>query len=72
MVKQGRLSVQQAVKYLRGQSYDIKATPIIEPLTPATLKGRVIADSLSPSAFRPVFSVEAPSFSINNKNESNN
>ncbi|MGF1754465.1 TMAO reductase system periplasmic protein TorT [Vibrio makurazakiensis] len=72
MVEQGRLSVHQAVSYLRGQSYDIKATPIIEPLTPTTLQGQVIADSLSPSAFRPVFSVEAPSFSINNKKESNN
>ncbi|MBW3695697.1 TMAO reductase system periplasmic protein TorT [Vibrio sp. T187] len=58
MVEQGRLSVQQAVSYLRGQSYDTKATPTIESLTPTTLGGKVIADSLSPSEYRPIFSVE--------------
>ena len=57
MVEQGRLSVKQATSYLRGQPYEKHSAPIIEALTPATLKDQIIADSLSPSEFRPVFSV---------------
>ena len=57
MVKQGRLSVIQAVKYLRSEPYQLKETPKIESLTPDTLNKETIADSLSPSAFRPEFSV---------------
>ncbi|MFS1948121.1 TMAO reductase system periplasmic protein TorT [Vibrio lentus] len=57
MVEQGRLSVKQAVSYLRDQPYEIHSAPTIEALTPATLKDQIIADSLSPSEFRPVFSV---------------
>ena len=57
MVEQGRLSVKQAVSYLRDQPYEMHSAPTIEALTPATLKDQIIADSLSPSEFRPVFSV---------------
>ncbi|KAB0461994.1 MULTISPECIES: TMAO reductase system periplasmic protein TorT [Vibrio] len=57
MVEQGRLSLKQAINYLRGQPYEKHSAPVIEPLTPATLKDQIIADSLSPSEFRPVFSV---------------
>ena len=57
MVEQGRLSVKQATSYLRGQPYEKHSAPMIEALTPATLKDQIIADSLSPSEFRPVFSV---------------
>ncbi|NOI00925.1 TMAO reductase system periplasmic protein TorT [Vibrio kanaloae] len=57
MVEQGRLSLKQAISYLRGQPYEKHSAPVIEPLTPATLKDQIIADSLSPSEFRPVFSV---------------
>ncbi|MDN3702272.1 TMAO reductase system periplasmic protein TorT [Vibrio artabrorum] len=57
MVAQGRLSVKQAVSYLRDQPYKKHSVPTIEALTPTTLKDQVIADSLSPSEFRPVFSV---------------
>ena len=57
MVEQGRLSLKQAINYLRGQPYEKHRAPVIEALTPATLKDQIIADSLSPSEFRPVFSV---------------
>ena len=57
MVEQGRLSLKQAISYLRGQPYEKHSAPVIEPLTPTTLKDQIIADSLSPSEFRPVFSV---------------
>jgi protein TorT len=55
MVKQGRLSVIQAVKYLRGESYNPIEAPEIEPLTPHNLNQKIIDDSLSPSEFRPTF-----------------
>mgnify|MGYP000050067236 CR=1 FL=1 len=58
MVEQGRLSVEQATNYLRSKPYNKHAAPKIEILTPSTLKDQVIADSLSPSEFRPVFSVQ--------------
>ncbi|MCG9677259.1 TMAO reductase system periplasmic protein TorT [Vibrio sp. Isolate24] len=57
MVKQGRLSVRQAVSYLKGQSYETIEAPIIEALTPKNLKPKVIAESLSPSEYRPTFYV---------------
>ncbi len=57
MVEQGRLSVNQATHYLRKQPYEFHQVPKIEALTPSSLKKEVIADSLSPSEFRPVFSV---------------
>lgn len=57
MVKQGRLSVQQAVNYLQGKPYNRIAAPNIEPLTPKKLDNQVIRDSLSPSKYRPTFYV---------------
>lgn len=57
MVKQGRLSVQQAVSYLRHKDYQRVGAPKIEPLTPKTLNKKVIEDSLSPSEYRPTFYV---------------
>ncbi|NVD07866.1 TMAO reductase system periplasmic protein TorT [Vibrio sp. JPW-9-11-11] len=55
MVLQGRLSVKQAVRYLRNQPYEHVQAPIIEPLTPTQLSPEVIANSLSPSEYRPTF-----------------
>lgn len=57
MVLQGRLVVTQAMHYLRSQPYDKKAVPKISPLTPNTLHTDTIEESLSPSAYRPTFSV---------------
>lgn len=57
MVKQGRLSIQQAVSYLKGEEYDFTVTPNIEQLTPKTLNDKVIRESLSPSEYRPTFYV---------------
>ena len=57
MVKQGRLSVKQAVSYLKGQPYEKSEAPSIEALTPENLKPQVISDSLSPSEYRPTFYV---------------
>ncbi len=59
MVEQGRLSVQQAVSYLRGQAYQPDLAPKIEVLSPKALDKSIVAESLSPSAYRPIFSVEA-------------
>jgi len=71
MVEQGRLSVHQAVSYLRGQSYNVKAAPTIEPLTHSTLQGDVIADSLSPSEYRPIFNVDASGTNVKYKTNNN-
>lgn len=57
MVQQGRMSVQQAVNYLRGLPYQSEQTPVIEPLTPEKLNPNVISQSLSPSEYRPTFHV---------------
>lgn len=57
MVEQGRLSIIQAVHYLRGLPYEKRAAPIIEPLTPHRLNPEVISESLSPSEYRPTFYV---------------
>ncbi|EEX94095.1 TMAO reductase system periplasmic protein TorT [Vibrio orientalis CIP 102891 = ATCC 33934] len=57
MVLQGRLSIQQAVSYLRGEQYEPVMAPIIEPLTPHKLNPKVIEQSLSPSEYRPTFYV---------------
>ncbi|HFQ5440583.1 TPA: TMAO reductase system periplasmic protein TorT [Vibrio vulnificus] len=59
MVLQGRLSVDQAVNYLRHKPYQIHSSPTIEPLTPNTLNFSTIEDSLSPSEYRPIFDVKA-------------
>lgn len=58
MVEQGQLSIRQAVHYLRDEPYQTDLAPNIEVLTPNSLDQQVIAESLSPSAFRPIFSVE--------------
>ncbi|MGD8170484.1 TMAO reductase system periplasmic protein TorT [Vibrio sp. TRT 21S02] len=55
MVEQGRLSLNQAIDYLRGKTYKFSQSPSISPLTPDTLSEKVIADSLSPSEYRPTF-----------------
>lgn len=57
MVEQGRLSILQALDYLRGNPYEKIQAPIIEPLTPNTLNPKVIAQSLSPSEYRPTFNI---------------
>ncbi|KLN63597.1 TMAO reductase system periplasmic protein TorT [Vibrio sp. VPAP30] len=57
MVLQGRLSIEQAVRYLRGEHYNKIEAPVIEPLTPNNLNPDVIAQSLSPSEYRPTFYV---------------
>ncbi|WP_274063739.1 TMAO reductase system periplasmic protein TorT [Vibrio parahaemolyticus] len=59
MVQQGRLSVMQAAHYLRHQPYEKQASPIIKPLTPKTLHDDTIEESLSPSEYRPTFSIKA-------------
>ncbi|OLQ85889.1 TMAO reductase system periplasmic protein TorT [Vibrio panuliri] len=57
MVQQGRLSVQQAIHYLNGTPYEKFEAPIIEALTPNKLNPKVVAESLSPSEYRPTFYV---------------
>lgn len=59
MVLQGRLSVEQALHYLRQQPYDSKISQTIQTLTPNTLNVSTIEDSLSPSEYRPIFEVKA-------------
>ncbi|PMJ89604.1 TMAO reductase system periplasmic protein TorT [Vibrio sp. 10N.261.55.A7] len=59
MVEQGRLSVLQAYDYLTGNPYEYAQAPIIQVITPTdTLENR-IDNSLSPSGYRPTFSVES-------------
>ncbi len=58
MVAQGRLSIIQAARYLRQQPYEKHASPDITPLTPETLYEETIQESLSPSEYRPTFSVK--------------
>lgn len=58
MVEQGRLSIRQAAHYLRGEAYERHAAPEIAKLTPETLDEQIIAESLSPSEFRPTFEVK--------------
>lgn len=60
MVEQGQLSIRQAVHYLRNEPYQTDLAPNIEVLYPDSLDEWIIAESLSPSAFRPIFSVEKP------------
>jgi protein TorT len=57
MVLQGKLSVRQAHAYLNGSYYQANLSPAIEELTPLSLDNTIIDDSLSPSEFRPKFSV---------------
>lgn len=57
MVLQGKLSIRQAYAHLNGRYFEPKLAPAIETLTPKSLDNTVIKDSLSPSEFRPIFSV---------------
>lgn len=57
MVLQGRLSIRQAVDYLRGKEYEKVQAPTIEALTTNKLNSKVIEQSLSPSEYRPTFYV---------------
>ncbi|WP_428476812.1 TMAO reductase system periplasmic protein TorT [Photobacterium japonica] len=60
MAQQAMLSVDQAVRYLEHKPLQRDLAPIVEGLTPDHLPKAVIAESLSPAEFRPVFSVGAP------------
>ncbi|MGR5062468.1 TMAO reductase system periplasmic protein TorT [Photobacterium sp. DNB22_13_2] len=60
MAQQAMLSVDQAVRYLEGKPLKKDLAPILALLTPENLDSKVIAESLSPAEFRPVFHVEAP------------
>lgn len=57
MVLQGRLSIRQAHAFLNEIPYNTKQSPTIETLTPYSLNSTFTHDSLSPSEFRPIFSV---------------
>lgn len=57
MALQGRLSIKQAVDYLQGNAFNKLEAPKIESLTPNNLNPEVIAESLSPSEYRPTFYV---------------
>ncbi|MDB1126186.1 TMAO reductase system periplasmic protein TorT [Vibrio sp. kj40-1] len=57
MVLQGRLSIRQAHAFLNKIPYSTNESPTIETLTPNSLKNTITRDSLSPSEFRPTFSV---------------
>ncbi|CCN81613.1 periplasmic sensory protein associated with the TorRS two-component regulatory system [Vibrio nigripulchritudo SFn27] len=58
MVQQGRISIQQATHYLRNEPFKSNFVPVIEPLTPEQISKTVIADSLSPAEYRPIYMVE--------------
>nr|WP_321460987.1 TMAO reductase system periplasmic protein TorT [uncultured Vibrio sp.] len=58
MVEQGRLSIIQATCYLRGLPYEKQVSPDIISLTPTKLDEDTIQESLSPSEYRPTFSVK--------------
>ncbi|AUI87843.1 TMAO reductase system periplasmic protein TorT [Vibrio azureus] len=58
MVTQGRLSVKQALQYLRGEKYQQQISLPIQALTSDSLSSHTIEDSLSPSEYRPVFNVK--------------
>lgn len=57
MAQQAMLSIDQAVRYLEHKPLQLDLGPIVEGLTPSHLPEAIIADSLSPAEFRPVFSV---------------
>lgn len=56
-VLQGRLSVEMAVRALEGQLTVAHAGPAISVLTPDTVSGTPVAESLAPASFVPVFSL---------------
>ena len=57
MVLQGRMSVDQAVRYLEGKSFISDLGPEIIMLTPEKLNSVVLKNSLSPANYGSVFSV---------------
>ncbi|WCE31442.1 TMAO reductase system periplasmic protein TorT [Vibrio sp. SCSIO 43137] len=59
MVLQGQLSLMQASAYLKDKEFDELLSPRIEKLTPDSLNKTIIDESLSPSEFRPIFSIGA-------------
>ncbi|MCL9777214.1 TMAO reductase system periplasmic protein TorT [Vibrio sp. S4B1] len=59
MVEQGRVSIQQAVSYLRHEPYGHDLAPSIDTLTPDNLSVDAIEESLSPTGFRPIFNVHS-------------
>ncbi len=58
MVEQGRISVLQATSYLRQIPFQKDQAPSIEVLSPTHLSSLAIEESLSPTGYRPIFSVE--------------
>lgn len=58
MVEQGQLSVLQATRYLRNLPYSEDLAPTIDELTPQHIPESAVKASLSPTGFRPIFSVE--------------
>lgn len=57
MVLQGRMSVDQAVRYLEGKPFIRDFGPEIISLTPDNLDSVILENSLSPANYRPVFEV---------------
>jgi len=58
MVLQGRLSIRQAVHYLRSDSqFKDQYEPKIEALTPSHYPRAIITQSLSPPEYRPIYNV---------------
>ncbi|WP_434355336.1 TMAO reductase system periplasmic protein TorT [Parasalinivibrio latis] len=55
MVLQGRLSVDQAVRYLEDKNPVLDLSTRIVGMTPAYLPQTIVENSLSPARFRPVF-----------------
>ncbi len=58
MVEQGRLSILQAYHYLNGNRFTFSQAPEIQIITASSLLENRINHSLSPSGYRPTFSVE--------------
>jgi protein TorT len=63
MAMQGRLSIQQAHNYLQGVPYEFTQAPMIQTLTDLDSLKLNIGDSLSPSGYRPIFSVDSIDYS---------
>ncbi|WGV98225.1 TMAO reductase system periplasmic protein TorT [Vibrio sp. YMD68] len=57
MVMQGRLSVQQAYHFLSHKPYTPNEAPAIQAITSSDFQADSILNSLSPSGYRPTFSV---------------
>ncbi|MGC9493001.1 TMAO reductase system periplasmic protein TorT [Vibrio genomosp. F10] len=57
MVMQGRLSVQQAYRFLSHKPYARNEAPAIQSITRSDFQADSILNSLSPSGYRPTFSV---------------